>query len=155
TLQQAIDEDFKGTDFNNKFKTDSVVFISNALASPLRWVGIPSIKLDYSSSASSSCQFNFEIYELTSNGQQRFVNRVNYMDRNYTANTRKTAIFKGQGHAHSFSAGSKIKIRITNLDRVKEDTVFFGTSSPFVLPSMKNGTHNVFLSNNCYIDFPV
>ena len=138
-----------------KFKTNSLVFLSTALLNPVKWVGVPSIKLDYSSSASGFAQYNFEIFEVLANGQQRFINRVNYMDRSYTANARKQATFKGQGHAHLFSTGSKIKIKITNFDRVKEDSAFFGASSPFVLPSMKNGTHNVYLSNNCYIDLPV
>lgn len=155
TLTQAVNEDFKGTNFNNKFKVDSLVFTSDPLIQPLKWAGVPSIKLDYSSSASGMCQYNFEIFEVKSDGSVRFVNRVNYTDRNYTKNSRKTATFKGQGNAHLFLAGSKIKIRVTNLDRVKEDTVFFGASSPFVLPVMKNGTDNIFLSNNSYIDLPI
>jgi len=155
TLTQAIDDEFKGTTFNNKFKVDSAIFTSTALTAPLKWVGTPTIKLDYSSSASTFCQFNLEIYEVQANGTRRFVDRANFTDRNYVANSRRTATFKGQSHAHMFQQGSKIRIKITNLDRVKEDTAFFGATNPFVLPVMKNGTHNVFLSNNCYIDFPV
>ncbi len=155
TLAQAIDDEFKGTTFNNKFKVDSLVFTSTALTAPLKWVGTPTIKLDYSSSASTFCQYNFEIYEVLPSGQQRFINRVNYTDRNYTANVRKQATFRGQSHAHMFQSGSKIRIKVTNLDRVKEDSAFFDGTNPFVLPVMKNGTDNIFLSNNSYIDLPV
>jgi len=155
TLQDAVYDEFKGINFNNKFKTDSLVFTSNTLIIPLKWVGVPNINLDYSSSASTFCQYNFEIYEVLPTGQQRFINRVNYTDRNYTANSRKTASFKGQGHAHLFTPGSKIRIKVTNLDRVKEDSAFFDGTNPFVLPVMKNGTNNLFLSSNSFIELPI
>jgi predicted acyl esterase len=155
TLQQAIDEEFKGTNFTQKFKVDSVSFLSDPLAAPLKWVGVPSVKLDYSSTAATFCQYDFQIYEVLSNGQQRFINRVNYTDRNYTKGQRKTATFKGQGHAHMFQAGSKIKIKVTNLDRVKEDSAFFDGTNPFVLPVTNTGTHNLYVSSNSYIDLPV
>jgi len=155
SLQQAIFDEFKGTTFNNKFKVDSLVFTSDALTQPLKWAGTPVIKLDYSSSASTFCQYNFEIYEVTSTGQQRFINRANFTDRNYSANSRRQSTFKGQGHAHMFKQGSRINIRLTNIDRVPEDNSFFGPTNPFVLPVMKNGTNNVFLSNNCYIELPI
>jgi len=155
TLQQIVDDAFTGTNFNQKFKVDSIEFVSNPLTAPLKWVGAPDIKLDYSSSASTFCQFNFEIYEVNSSGQQRFINRVNYTDRNYTKSSRRTATFRGQAHAHKFEAGSRIKIRVTNLDRVQEDSAFFDGTNPFVLPVMNNGTHNMYLTSNSYIDFPV
>lgn len=156
SLQQAIFDEFKGTTFNNKFKVDtSLVFVSNALTEPVKWAGTPKIKLDYSSSAGTFCQYNFEIYEVSASGQQRFINRVNYTDRNYTSNSRRQAAFNGQAHSHMFQIGSKIKIKLTNLDRVKEDTAFFGPTNPFVLPVMKNGTNNIYVSNNCYIDLPI
>ena len=156
TLQQAINEEFKGTNFNNKFKVDtSLSFITDPLINTVKWAGTPTIKLDYSSSAATFCQYNFEIYEVLASGQQKFINRVNYTDRNYTANSRKQVTFRGQGHAHLFQVGSRIKIKLTNLDRVKEDSVFFGATNPFVLPVMNNGTHTVYVSNNCYIELPV
>lgn len=154
SLQQAIFDEFTGTNFNNKFKKDSIVFVTTALTAPVKWIGAPTIKLDYSSSASQFVQFDYQIYEVLPNGTQKFINRVNFTDRSYTANQRRQAIFKGQGMAHLFLTGSKIKIKITNLDYVREDSAFFGTN-PFVLPVMNNGTHKVYLSNNCYIDFPI
>ncbi len=155
TLQQVVFDEFKGTNFQQRFKVDTVSFITTPLTAPLKWVGVPNVSLDYSSNATTFCQFNYEIYEVLPTGQQRFISRVNYTDRNYTKNSRRTASFKGQGHAHLFLAGSKIKIKLTNLDRVQEDSAFFDGTNPFVLPSMKNGTHNMYLSSNSYIDLPV
>lgn len=155
TLQQAVYDEFKDSNFNTKFLVDTLIYKTTALTSDIKWVGIPTMKLDYSSSASTFCQFNFQIYEVFPNGTERFVNRVNFTDRNYTKGTRKNTTFKGQGHAHIFHAGSKIEIKVTNLDRVKEDSAFFDGTNPFVLPVMNSGTHNLYLSSNSYIDIPV
>lgn len=154
TLQQAVDEEFKGSNFNTKFKKDSVKFMTSALTANLEWTGAPVIKLDYKSAASTFCQFNYQIYEVLPSGERRFINRANFTDRNYTANARKQATFRGQAHSHIFKAGSKILVIITNLDKAPTDTTFFGTN-PFVLPVMKNGNHTVYLSSNSYIEFPV
>lgn len=154
TLQQAVNEEFTGSNFQSKFKKDSVKFQTTALTTDLEWTGAPVIKLDYKSAASTFCQFNYQIYEVLPNGTRRFINRANFTDRNYTANQRKQATFRGQAHSHKFKAGSKILVIITNLDKAHTDPAFFGTN-PFVLPVMKNGNHTVYLSANSYIEFPI
>lgn len=153
TLQQAVNEEFTGTNFNNKFKKDSVKFMTTALTADMEWTGSPVIRLDYKSAASTFCQFNYQIYEVLPTGERRFINRANFTDRNYTANARKQVTFKGVAHSHVFKAGSKILVIITNLDKAATDVSFFGTN-PYVLPVMKNGDHTVYLSSDSYIEFP-
>ena len=154
TLTQAVNEEFKGTNFNNKFKIDTNKFISDALTADLEWTGAPVIKVDFKSSASTFAQLNYQIYEVLPSGERRFINRANYTDRNYVRSTRRQATFKGQAHSHIFKAGSRILVIISNFDRAHTDASFFGTN-PFVLPVMKNGDHTVYLSANSYIELPV
>ncbi|MCI0448522.1 MAG: T9SS type A sorting domain-containing protein [Chlorobi bacterium] len=154
TLQDAVYDEFKGADFINKFKVDTLKFVSNPLTTDLEWTGTPAVKVDYKSSARDFVQLNFQVYEVLQNGTVRFINRANFTDRNYTRNSRRTAAFKGQAHSHRFKAGSKIMLLITNLDRAHTDYTFFETN-PFVLPVMKKGNHEVFLNANSYIELPI
>lgn len=154
TLQQAVNDEFTGSNFETKFKKDSVKFTSTALTSPLEWTGAPVVRLDYKSAASTFCQFNYQIYEVLASGERRFINRANFTDRNYTKGQRRQVTFRGQAHSHVFQAGSKIQIIITNLDKAHTDVEFFGTN-PFVLPTMKNGDHTVYLSSNSYVELPI
>jgi predicted acyl esterase len=154
TMQEAVDEEFKGPVFNSKFKKASIYFETAPLTSNFKMLGIPKINLDYLSTAGTFCQFNFQIYEVTPSGSLNFVNRINYTDRNYTANSRRVRNFQGQAHAHTFKAGNKIRVVLTNLDTAPIDTSFLG-SNPFVLPVLNNGTNNVFLSTSSYIDLPM
>lgn len=154
TLQQAVNEEFTGSNFEAKFKKDSVKFTTSTLTTNLEWTGTPIVRLDYKSAASGSCQFNYQIYEVLPSGERRFVNRANFTDRNYSRNTRRQVTFRGQAHSHIFKAGSKILIIITNLDKAHTDTEFFGTN-PFVLPTMRNGDHTVYLSSNSYVQLPI
>lgn len=152
TLQNAVDDEFKGTTFTNGFKVASIYFETAALTSKVKMIGTPTINLDYSSNA-NICQYNFQIFERFSNGTQKLVTRINYTDRKYTQNLRKTALINGNGHAHIFKAGSKIRIVVTNLDRTPNDTMFLATN-PFVLPVMKTSTNSIYLKNT-YINLPV
>lgn len=154
SLETAINEEFKGTNFNNKFKIDSSKFTSDALTADLEWTGAPVINVEYKSSASTFCQLNYQIYEVLPGGERRFINRANFTNRNYVKNTRTISSFRGQAHSHIFKAGSKILVIITNLDRAHTDAVFFNTN-PFVLPVMKNGKHNVYLNSNSYVELPI
>jgi len=158
TLQQAVYDEFKGANFDNKFKIHKVNFDSSPLNTSVEMTGTPVIKMDYIAISKPFAQFNFQIYEVFPNGQQRFVNRLNYMDRNNNYGflpSRKQATFRGQAHSHIFSAGSKIRIVVTNLDRTVEEQPFFGASNPFVLPSMDKGINLLLLTNNFYIDLPI
>ncbi len=152
TMEQAVDLEFTGTTFNSKFKKASLTFNSNALTKDLKIVGTPSINLDYSSNV-NLCQYNFQIYEVKGT-VPKLVNRINYTDRAYTTNKRKTKLINGISHSHIFKAGSKIRIVVTNLDTSPADTSFLATN-PFVLPVLKNGKHKLFLSSNSYINLPV
>ncbi|MCC7158718.1 MAG: T9SS type A sorting domain-containing protein [Ignavibacteria bacterium] len=154
TLQQAVNDEFTGSNFNSKFKKDSVNFLSSALTSNLEWTGTPIVRLDYKSAAQTFCQFNYQIYEVLPDGTRRFINRANFTDRNYSKGSRRQVTFRGQSHSHVFAAGSKILVIITNLDKAHTDAVFFGTN-PFVLPTMKNGDHTVYLSSNSYVELPI
>ncbi|HEY5122787.1 MAG TPA: alpha/beta fold hydrolase [Ignavibacteria bacterium] len=152
TLQNAVDDEFKGTTFNNGFKVASTYFETVPLTSNLKMIGTPTINLDYKANA-NICQYNFQIFEVFSNGIQKLVTRVNYTDRSYTKDLRKTSLIKGNAHAHIFQAGSKIRVVVTNLDRVPSDTLFLD-KNPFVLPVMVNSTNNIYLRNTC-INIPV
>ncbi len=154
TLQQAVYDEFNGANFNAKFKKDSVKFLSSALTTNLEWTGTPVVRLDYKSAAQTFAQFNYQIYEVLASGERRFVNRANFTDRNYTKGSRRQVTFRGQAHSHIFQAGSKIQVIITNLDKAHTDAEFFGTN-PFVLPTMKNGDHTVYLSSNSYVELPI
>ena len=157
TLQQAINDDFHGTNFNNKFKIDDSKFETTALTADMEMTGTPTMKIDYIALSKPYCQFNFQIFEVFPNGTSRFVTRLNYMDRNNNFNflpSRKQATFQGDAHSHIFKAGSKIRIVLTNFDRPAEEVPFF-TNSPFVLPCMNPGIYDMLLTNNFYIDLPV
>ncbi len=154
TLQTAVNEAFTGSNFESKFKKDSVKFLSDALTANLEWTGAPVVKVEYKSAASTFVQLNYQIYEVLPSGERRFINRANFTDRNYVKNSKRTATFRGQAHSHIFQAGSKILVIITNLDKAHTDVSFFATN-PFVLPVMKNGDHTVYLSANSYIEFPI
>lgn len=151
TLLQAIYDEFKGTNFTKKFKIANKPFTSTALTQDLKMVGIPKIQLRYKSSAALP-QYNFQIFEVTPDGKQYFVSRLNYTDRAYTTNQIKTATFEGQSRAHIFKAGNKIRIVATNLDRTPEDTVFLNTN-PYVLPVMVKATNTIYFKDS-YIDIP-
>lgn len=152
TMEQAVDMEFTGTAFTNKFKKASLTFTSDALTQNLQMTGTPSVKLDYASNA-NLCQYNFQIYEVMGT-TSKLVNRINYTDRAYTTNLRKQKVINGISHSHIFKAGNKIRIVVTNLDTAPDDLSFLGTN-PHVLPVLKNGKHKLYLSSNSYINLPV
>jgi predicted acyl esterase len=152
TLQQAVLDEFKGSDFTSKFQKAQLVFNTDPLAQDIVITNTPTFYLDYSSNV-NLCQFNFQIYEVNST-KAKLVTRVNYTDRNYTANVRKTQSITGLSHSHRFKAGNKIRIVVTNLDTAPDDTSFLATN-PHVLPVMVSGVHKLFLSSNSYLNFPV
>jgi predicted acyl esterase len=152
TLNQAVMDEFKGTNFDAAFKKTSIYFETSTLTTDVVMTGTPSIYLDYQSST-DICQYNFQICEVSSTGAVDLVNRVNYTDRYYTTNQRKTKSIDGHAHSHVFKAGNKIRIIVTNLDTHSKDTNFLATN-PFVLPVMKNATNRIYYRNT-YINIPV
>ena len=154
TMQEAVNEEFTGTTFTSKFKKNTATFTTSTLTSDLKWLGTPKLNLDYLSTASTFTQYNFQVYEVMPSGKQKLVNRLNYTDRNYTANSRRSKNFEGQAHAHIFKAGNKIRVMLTNLDTSPDDQWFLGTN-PFVLPVLNNGYNYIYLNNKSYIELPV
>jgi len=154
TMQEAVNEEFKGYVFNSKFKKTSITFNSSVLSSDLKWLGTPKINLNYYSSAKTFVQYNFQVYEVKPDGSQKLINRINYTDRNYSANSVRTKNFEGQAHSHIFKAGNRIRVIVTNLDTSPDDAWFLSTN-PFVLPVLNNGSNYIALNNKSYIDLPV
>jgi len=154
TMQEAVNEEFSGTAFTSKFKKNIRNFTTPVLTKDMKWLGTPKLNLDYLSSAATFTQYNFQVYEVLPNGKEKLINRLNYTDRNYTANSRRTTNFEGQAHAHIFKAGNRIRIKLTNLDTAPDDNWFLGTN-PFVLPVLNNGYNYIYLNNKSYIDLPV
>ncbi|HEY5536389.1 MAG TPA: alpha/beta fold hydrolase [Ignavibacteria bacterium] len=152
TLQNAVNDEFTGKTFAEGFKVASIYFETVPLTSKLKMIGTPTINLDYSSDA-NICQYNFQIFEVFSNGIQKLVTRVNYTDRKYTKNLRKAKLINGNAHAHIFQSGSKIRVVVTNLDWTPNDSLFLGTN-PFALPVMTSSNNSVYLRNTC-INIPV
>ena len=154
TMAEAVDEEFTGPVFNSKFTKNTSVFDSDPLTANLQWIGTPRISLNYLSTGSPFCQFNFQIYDVKADGSSRFVNRINFTDRNYTANTNKTVSFNGQTHSHIFQSGDRIRVIVTNLDTAPGDSSFLA-SNRFVLPVLINENNTIDLNSNSYIEFPV
>jgi predicted acyl esterase len=154
TMQEAVNEEFTGSLFNSKFKKNSVTFTTAALTSNVQMTGTPKINLSYKSTGKTFCQYNFQIYEVQPNGTQRLINRINYTDRNYIANSSRIKNIPGQAHSHIFKAGNRLRIVVTNLDTSPEDVSFLGTN-PFVLPVLVNSTNYINLNSSTYIDIPV
>ena len=151
-LQTAVYEEFSGSEFDSKFKKDNVIFVSDPLVQPTYMLGTPKVHLKYQANA-NICQYNFQIYEVTSTGQENFVSRVNFTDRYYTKNQVRTTDIDGGAHAHKFQAGSKIKIVATNFDHAPSDTAFLHTN-PHVLPVMTKSRNQIYLRDS-YIELPL
>jgi predicted acyl esterase len=152
TMEDAVDEEFTGSYFTDNFKKATLKFDSDVLTSDVKMTGTPVINMKYESNANNFCQFNYQIYEVNSNGSQNFVTRVNYTDRNYVKNSIRTASVNGVAHSHIFKAGSKIRIILTNLDTDPNDN--FLRTNPFVLPVMEKATHKIYFSGDSYISIP-
>lgn len=154
TMQEAVNEEFTGSVFNSKFRKANVSFTSDPLTSSYKWAGTPKINMQYQSSGSTFCQYNFQVFEVTPDGTSYFITRLNYADRNYVKNSKRTVNFNGQAHSHIFQAGNRIKVVLTNLDTTPSDSSFLATN-PFVLPVLVNATNYLYLNNSSYIDIPV
>jgi predicted acyl esterase len=152
TMQQAVEMEFTGSQFNSLFQKSQLTFDSDSLTQDTKLIGTPVVNLDYSSNA-GKCQFNVQVYDVKGSSA-KLVTRINYTDRSNVPNTRKTISINGLSHAHLFQKGNKIRIIITNLDTSPGDTSFLQTN-PYVLPVLDNASDNIYLSGNCYINLPV
>lgn len=156
TMLEAVNLAFTGNQFNAKFQKQVIQYDTPALLQNATLLGTPAVGLFYSSTA-DICQYNFQIYEVNTNGQERFVTRVNWTDRYYTPNTLKSQYVPGLSHGHIFQAGNKIRVKVTNLDTgYPNDTAFLHTN-PHVLPVLKRATNKIYVNNasRTYIDLPM
>lgn len=162
TLEYLVNTEFRGALFDQKFRKNEIFFDTPALLADATMAGTPVVYMNYSSSA-NICQYNYQIWEVRSNGEEKLVTRINYTDRNYTANQTKQLTVNGQSYAHIFKAGSRIRIRINNLDNVPmytsegDTTDYFLRTNPFVLPVTKRAINRLYINNNLrtYIDLPL
>jgi len=89
TMQTAVNDEFTGTSFNNSFKKATLVFNSAPLTQNLLMVGDQYVNLDYSSSA-NVCQFNFQIYEVSSTQNKISYKSKLHGQKKYRAQCKKT-----------------------------------------------------------------
>jgi predicted acyl esterase len=155
TMLEAYNDDFQGSNFRSKFIKREINFDTDPLTSDIKLLGIPTINMNYLSNKGPFCQYNFQISEVKPDGTKRLVNRVNFTDRNYTANSLRTVNIKGQAHSHIFKAGDKIRITLTNLDSSPDDSLKILGGDPFVLPVLIPENNYMFLDANSYIDLPL
>ncbi|HWA05264.1 MAG TPA: T9SS type A sorting domain-containing protein, partial [Ignavibacteria bacterium] len=109
------------------------------------------------------CQYNMQIWDVRPNGDEKLVTRINWTDREYTANQVKQKYVNGQSYSHVFRAGDKIRVKLTNLDNVPlydfngDTTDTFLRTNPFMLPSLKAASNKVYINNNSksYIELPL
>lgn len=153
-MRTAINEGFKGEEFNKKFKKNSIDYDSEPLDKDYHITGVPVVHLYYTSNE-KVCQYNFQIWEVTPDNQSNLVTRVNYTDRKNTPTVLKETTIEGLAHSHIFRAGNKIRVRITNLDNTDNDK-FLGTN-PYVLPVIKDSKNYVFMNskNRTSIELPL
>lgn len=154
TLLQAANYEFKGNDFESKFKKTELIFETDPLDEQLTMAGTPSVNLNYLCSGNVA-QYNFQIWEVHPDNTTKLVTRVNYTDRKIEPGKFKTAAFDGLSHSHIFLKGSKIRIVITNLDNTKDDR--FLRTNPHVLPVVTKSSGKIKVSgdNPTFITLPL
>ena len=154
SLQEAVNREFKGSEFDAKFKKTELVFDSEPLGSELVMAGTPSVFLNYSCNANIA-QYNFQIWEIHPDNTTKLITRINYTDRKIKPGKTKSATFNGLSHSHLFQKGSKIRIVVTNLDNTRDDR--FLRTNPFVLPIMKKSISQIAISGSdaSYITLPL
>jgi len=154
TMLNALNNKFTGDDFSSKFLKNYIYFETEPLETNLLLTGAPRVNLFYSSTA-NICQYNFQIWEVTPEGNMNFVTRVNYTDRDYSKNAKKMESFFGIAHSHLFQKGNRIRIYVTNIDNGPEDA--FLKTHPFVLPVLKRARNYIYMgkTNASYIEMPV
>ena len=162
TMEYLVNTEFRGSLFDAKFHKNEIYFDTPALLADATMAGTPYAGLYYSSTANSVCQYNFQVWEVRPNGEEKLVTRLNWTDRNYTTNQVKEKYVNGQAYGHIFRSGSRIRVKLNNLDNVPmytngDTTDYFLRTNPFVLPVLKRGTNKVYIngSSRSYIELPL
>lgn len=162
TMEYLVNTEFRGSLFEAKFRKQELIFETNPLTQNATMAGTPFAGIYYSSTA-NLCQYNIQIWEVQANGNEKLVTRINWTDRNYTPNQAREKYVNGQSYAHIFSTGSRIRVKLTNLDNVPlttssgDTTDYFLRTNPFMLPVLKKGTNKLFVSGSSksYIELPI
>jgi predicted acyl esterase len=162
TMEYLVNTEFRGPLFEEKFRKQELVFETNPLTQTATMAGTPYAGIYYSSTA-NLCQYNMQIWEVQSNGNEKLVTRINWTDRNYVPNQTREKYVNGQSYAHIFSVGSRIRVKLTNIDNVPlttasgDTTDYFLRTNPFMLPVLKKGTNKLFVngSSKSYIELPI
>lgn len=163
TMEYLVNTEFRGSLFDAKFRKNEIYFDTPALLQDATLAGTPFAYLYYSSTANEICQYNMQVFDVRANGNEKLVTRINWTDRNYTANQVQQKYVNGQSYSHIFRAGSKIRVKLTNLDNVPlydfngDTTDVFLRTNPFMLPSLKQAANQVYINNNSksYIELPL
>ncbi len=129
TFDTGYIEGFRGPLFEHALPRNVVPFESDPLPWDVEWIGTPRMELNVTS-ASNTFPLHAQMYEVDTAGRKYFVNRINYTARNWVAGD-GVVIAEGLAHAHRFSAGSRIRLELTNIDVTNR--IDLG-SYPFVLP---------------------
>jgi predicted acyl esterase len=154
TMQEAMNSNFSGNDFNNKFVKTFIYFETEPLEKDLKMIGSPNLSLFYTSDA-NICQLNFQIWEVGEDNQMNFVTRLNFTDWHlYTKSVKEKFLF-GLAHSHIFKKGSRIRVYVTNIDNGPYDE--FLRSNPFVLPVLKRARNIIYMNGNLasFLELPV
>jgi predicted acyl esterase len=154
TMQQAINTSFRGEFFNKRFSKNTLVFETDPLPNDYQLIGVPKIRLFYSSTA-DVCQYNVQIWEMKPDSDTCFVTRINFTDRHYKPGVIKEQIVEGCAYSHLFQQGNKIRVVFTNLDTQPADS--FLTTNPHVLPVLKKSYNTVYMGHSypSFIELPV
>jgi len=154
TMNEAVNYEFTGSVFNTKFVKTQINFETPVLAANTRMIGTPYVNIHYMPSTTIA-QFNLQIYEVKSGTTPFLIGRANYTDRNLTPNVTKQLSFYGTSFSHTFQAGSKIRVVLTNIDNISNDP--FLRTNPYVLPSLKRGYNRIYMNaaNPTYIQLPL
>jgi predicted acyl esterase len=155
TMETAVNYEFTGNVFQSKFVKTALDFTTPQLLQDSRLVGIPKVNLFYSSD-NDLPQYNFQIYEVRPNGNEKLVTRINWTDRTYSTNALKQKLINGWAHSHIFKQGNKVRVRVTNLDNDVFDDEFLRTN-PYVLPVLKRANNKIYVngSNKSYLELPM
>ena len=153
TFDDGFIEGFRGDFFASKLPRRALVFQSPPLPSDVTWIGSPAMKL-YVRSSTDKFPLHAQIYEVDSLGVRYFVNRINFTGRHRTPGAADSVVADGIPHAHRFSAGSRIRIELTNIDVTNR--IDLG-SYPFVVPMFANAGVSIRMDAGrpSYVELPL
>jgi len=153
SFETGFIEGFEGVSFEAAIPTASVIFESVPLPQAMLWVGSPVLRL-FLRSEEDRFPLHGRIFEVGSDDIPHLVNRINYSARNWTPGAAQWVEITGIAHAHQFSAGSRIRVEVTNIDR--ESRPDWG-ETPFVLPMFKRTGATIYLDSarSASILFPI